>query len=401
MSTTGDNNNTGDKEKEPLVNTNGGNTASNSSGGPFSGYNVSLLPSVLRFLQLSVTILLRSFIYVDAYSILSMLMLYTSSTVTRSTQITNVMLIVLIFWIKICRIMTKFPTLQKLDWSFSVVGFAASLKPHAFDGSSYKRWKARALLWLMVMHCFFVSRDKPSEPLLSPDEEAKFEATDCLFHGALISVLADNIVDVYMHIPSGKDMWDALEAKFGVSDAGSELYVMEQFYDYKMVDDRSVVEQAHEIQILVKELEKNNCDLPEKFVAGGIIANMPPSWSDFATSVKHKRQAFSVTDLIGSLGIEEKARAKDNRGKNIEEGFSANLVQKKNPHASHNNNQKVKPDVKPKATTNFKKKGKGKAKGDCFVCGKPGHWAKDCPERKDKKSANMVISEGGGTLGYG
>jgi hypothetical protein len=38
--------------------------------------------------------LLRSLIYVDAYSILSMLILYTSSTVTRSTQITNVMFIV-------------------------------------------------------------------------------------------------------------------------------------------------------------------------------------------------------------------------------------------------------------------------------------------------------------------
>jgi hypothetical protein len=97
MSTTDDNNNTGDKEKEPLVNTNEGNTASNSSGGSFSGYNVSLLPFVLRFLQLSVAILLRSLIYVDAYSILSMLMLYTSSTATRSTQITNVMFIVLKF----------------------------------------------------------------------------------------------------------------------------------------------------------------------------------------------------------------------------------------------------------------------------------------------------------------
>jgi hypothetical protein len=41
-------------------------------------------------------------------------------------------------------------------------------------------------------------------------------------------------------------MWDALEAKYGVSDAGSELYVMEQFHDYRMVDDRSVVEQTHE-----------------------------------------------------------------------------------------------------------------------------------------------------------
>ncbi len=83
-------------------------------------------------------------------------------------------------------------------------------------------------------------------------------------------------------------MWDALEAKFGVSDAGSELYVMEQFYDYKMVDDRSVVEQAHEIQMLAKELENNRYELPDMFVAGGIIAKLPPFWSDFATSLKHR-----------------------------------------------------------------------------------------------------------------
>jgi hypothetical protein len=49
-------------------------------------------------------------------------------------------------------------------------------------------------------------------------------------------------------------MWDALEAKYRVSDAGSELYVMEQFHDYRMVDDHYVVEQAHEIQTLAKRV---------------------------------------------------------------------------------------------------------------------------------------------------
>nr|ABA98225.1 retrotransposon protein, putative, Ty1-copia subclass [Oryza sativa Japonica Group] len=259
---------------------------------------------------------------VHAFSML-LVMLH---VVTRSPYTIHAMIIVLIFWIKICRYMTIFPTIQKPDRSFSVVGFAAALKPHAFDGPNYKRWKARALLWLTAMQCFYVSRGKRSEPPLSPEEEAKFEASDCLFCGALINVLADNIVDVYMHMPSGKDMWDALKAKFGVSDAGSELYVMEQFYDYKMVDDRSVVEQAHEIQMLAKELENNNCELPDKFVAGGIIAKLPPSWSDFATSLKHKRQEFSVSDLIGSLGVEEKARAKDVRAKKVEGGSSANMV---------------------------------------------------------------------------
>nr|AAX96287.1 retrotransposon protein, putative, Ty1-copia sub-class [Oryza sativa Japonica Group]AAX96336.1 retrotransposon protein, putative, Ty1-copia sub-class [Oryza sativa Japonica Group]ABA92593.1 retrotransposon protein, putative, Ty1-copia subclass [Oryza sativa Japonica Group] len=385
------------------VNTNRGNSASQSSGGPFSGYILLLL-------------LTHSFIALLVLLVASQLQLLGSAsrTIARPPCMRlepELPPVPLLLELEMARLelepellRTSTPTEAILPHNptegHSRVGFAAALKPHAFDGSNYKRWKARALLWLTAMQCFYVSRGKQSEPPLSPEEEAKFEASDCLFRGALISVLADNIVDVYMHMPSGKDMWDALEAKFGVSDAGSELYVMEQFYDYKIVDDRSVVEQAHEIQMLAKELENNNCELPDKFVAGGIIAKLPPSWSDLATSLKHKRQEFSVSDLIGSLGVEEKARTKDVRGKKVEGGSSANMVQKKNPHASHNN-KKVKPDVKPKAATNFKNKGKGKAKGDCFVCGKSGHWAKDCPERKDRKSANMVISEGGGTSGYG
>ena len=142
---------------------------------------------------------------------------------------------------------------------------------------------------------------------------------------------------VYMDMPTGKDMWDALEAKFRVADAGTELYKMEQLYDYKMVDDRSVVEQAHEIQMLAKELSNMECVLPDKFVAGGIIAKLPPTWSGFATSLKHRRQEFSVTDLIATLGVDENARAKDTRGKKMhdEGGSSTNLVQRKNPHAAH------------------------------------------------------------------
>ena len=71
------------------------------------------------------------------------------------------------------------------------------------------------------------------------------------------------IVDSYRLFDDGNDMWAALEAKFGASNAGSELYVMEQFYDYKMTDERPVVQQAHEIQSLAKELEYFKCVLPE------------------------------------------------------------------------------------------------------------------------------------------
>jgi hypothetical protein len=181
-----------------------------------------------------------------------------------------------------------------------------------------------------------------------------------------------------------------------------ELYVMEQFCDYKMVDDRSIVEQAHEIQSLAKELKGFKCVLHVKFLARGIIAKLPPTWTDFATSLKHKRKEFNIADLIGSLDVEENARAKDTHGKGVVGTSSANVVQKNNSNKSHNNNKKNKQEnpTKTKQTTNFKKKNKG----NCFVCGDPGHFASECENRKwkgNKKSTNMGIGETVGTSRYG
>jgi hypothetical protein len=133
----------------------------------------------------------------------------------------------------------------------------------------------------------------------------------------VFSVLAENLVDFYLTATSGKELLDALETKYGVSDAGSELYVMEYFYDYKMVDDRSIVEQAHEIQSPAKELEGFKCVLPDKFVVECIIAKLPPSWTNFATSLKHKRKEFNIASLIGSLNVEEEVGAKDTHKKEL------------------------------------------------------------------------------------
>jgi hypothetical protein len=174
------------------------------------------------------------------------------------------------------------------------------------------------------------------------------------------------------------------------------------------VENCPVIEQAHEIQAMAKKLEQLPCVLHDKFVAGGIISKLSPSWTDFATTLKHKRQEFSVAEIIGSLDVEERVRAKDTCGKGVETS-SANMVQKKNSNASHNNKKKNKQQnaTKPKHAASLKKKNKG---GGCFVCEGINLWKSACPDRKFKqekkpaqemKTLNMVISETPeGTSGY-
>jgi hypothetical protein len=91
------------------------------------------------------------------------------------------------------------------------------------------------------MSIWFIT-EGPSAGPRTLEENNAYQTADNLFREAVISVLGENLVDAYMHIPSGRKLCDALEEKFGVSDAGSELHVMEQLYDYRMVDDRPVVE---------------------------------------------------------------------------------------------------------------------------------------------------------------
>ena len=82
------------------------------------------------------------------------------------------------------------------------------------------------VLWLTAMNCYHASNGKPEQ--FTPEEEERFIVVDSLFRSAVTSAIYVKYLDTYLTCTSAKELWDTLDAKFGVSDAGSELYVMEQ-----------------------------------------------------------------------------------------------------------------------------------------------------------------------------
>ena len=140
-----------------------------------------------------------------------------------------------------------------------MAGFADALRSDKFTGVHFKRWQVKVRLWLTVLHAWEARLGIPAGDH-SPKERRKLMDANDIFVGCVISVLHDHLVDVYIHITDAKELWDALAAKYDATDAGSELYTMESFHDFRMVNNRKVV-------------------------AGCIIAKLPSSWRNFATVI--------------------------------------------------------------------------------------------------------------------
>jgi hypothetical protein len=194
---------------------------------------------------------------------------------TTATLICTTLVMFMIYpWVKIKLKELIYPLIQKpysRHFSF-MAGFVDAMRPTPFIGSNFKRRQMRVTLWLTAMNVFWVSEDKPKGEL-TPEKEKEYSKANTIFCGPVVGVLAEALQDMYLYYKTAKEMWDTLNTEYGGSDAGTELYIIEQYHDYQMVDGKSVVTQAHEIQCIIKELGLLKIVVPDEFVVGALLPN--------------------------------------------------------------------------------------------------------------------------------
>lgn len=105
---------------------------------------------------------------------------------------------------------------------------AISVKPEKFSGHHFRRWQKQLKYWLTVLGLMSVieepGQDKPSSSWLTP-EEIEYHC-----YNRILSALSDHLYDVYHSTTStAKELWDALEAEYGIIDAGVDRFTISNF----------------------------------------------------------------------------------------------------------------------------------------------------------------------------
>ncbi|XP_052177552.1 uncharacterized protein LOC127791608 [Diospyros lotus] len=212
-------------------------------------------------------------------------------------------------------------------------------KPHQFNGEDFKRWQQKMVFYLTTLNLAYILKEAcpvtPEENATAEEVVAK-EAlmhTDFLCRNYILSALPDSLYNVYCTAyPTVKELWDALDKKYKLEDAGTKKFLVAKFLDYKMVDSKLVVNQLEELQVLFSDLLNKGLVINEPFQVAAVIEKLPPSWKDFKNYLKHKRKELSMEDLAVRLRIEEDNRKGDKAPLRLETRANVVVASKPQPN---------------------------------------------------------------------
>ncbi|XP_021844984.2 uncharacterized protein [Spinacia oleracea] len=222
-------------------------------------------------------------------------------------------------------------------------------KLEPLNGKNYKRWSQKLLIFFEQFEIDYVLYEdvieaieenkavapdpslsaedvkKAAEALTKKEKDYKLARAHILHHvnGFLFDLLITN--------RSSKSIWDTLQKKYGADDAGKKKYVVGKWINFKITDDKSIMDQVHDYENIVFDILGEGMNMCETLQANVILEKFPPSWNDYRSYLKHKKKDMNLQELIGHMRTEEANRLKDKFESLSLNSSKANLVESSAP----------------------------------------------------------------------
>lgn len=70
----------------------------------------------------------------------------------------------------------------------------------------------------------------------------------------ILNTISNELFDIYCQLKVAKEIWDAINKKFILEDAGTQKYAIGNFRNFQMIEDRDVSSQIHDYHLLINDL---------------------------------------------------------------------------------------------------------------------------------------------------
>ena len=206
--------------------------------------------------------------------------------------------------------------------------------------------------------------------------------------------LSDSILRKIMHETTALGMWKALERNYQTKSLPNRIYLKKQFSCYKMEEDKTIEENVDIFLKLIGDLESLKVTISDEDLQ--LLSGLPAAYEPLVHTLQYGtgKETLTVNEVVTSAYSKEaelKQKGLLNKNRLDSEGLfveSRGRTERRSGNGNGSSNHwrgRSKSRGKFQSKPQFDKNHKG-----CFICGDEGHWKRECPERRQRDSANIA-----------
>ncbi|KAG7592586.1 GAG-pre-integrase domain [Arabidopsis thaliana x Arabidopsis arenosa] len=270
-------------------------------------------------------------------------------------------------------------------------------KVSVFDGSGdFSLWKTRMYAHLRILGLKEALVEQAPFPPLTEEEESDPEkkkkrieeeeerikrsekAMDIIFLN-----VGDKVLRKIDHCTTAAEAWSTLERLYLVKTLPNRVYLQLKVYNYRMQDLKSLDENIDEFLKMISDLNNLQIQVPDEVQAILILSSLPDRYEMLKETLKYGREGIRLEDVVSAAKSKELELRDTSDSKSVAEGLYVRGRSETRGGQSGNGN-------------NNKSRSKSRdGKKICWICGKEGHYKKQC-YKWIEKNKNKVQAQSSG-----